>query len=137
MSDPQYKDIDLIKKLIKEAQHSYIIAASAVGNRPEINLVLAKYADVVDSMVNYMDDRNDQFHDILPIQTDLYELIVRPLKITHDSIKHFLSPEKEKLFDPQVEKDPIVMKNKLIKSINDMIDVGNFNFQKISSYEEA
>lgn len=141
------KNIRIFKDLVQEAQHSYAIAAASAGNDPRINLVLAKWPDVADSLLEFIEHMDTAYY--IPgerdkatdkVISDLAHLICAPiakiaaalsLQMKEDENLPYMEKINKLLKIDTWHENPVRIKNSFISVINEMIDVGKLDFRKI------
>ncbi len=70
-------EIEKIRGLSQEAQHSYMCAASIVGLDTILNKVLLKWSDIIESILNFEEDNTKETFDT--IISDIAPLIYAPI----------------------------------------------------------
>lgn len=132
-------NIQKFRNLLLEAQHSYIIAASMVGNDSRVNRVLAKWPDLTDALLDYFEsDSKDGYDKVI---SDLGTLVCHPMAIISLAMVPQLVKDDQNSYMEKISKigpalwssDPIRSKNKLIALINQMIDRGKVKCDKITA----
>lgn len=118
--------IDEINRLTMEAKHSFIVACT-ITNDPKINLILAKWPDVIDSIMEYL--RNESNMGWSRVVSDIAPIIFQPIGAIAEGFIQIL--EKNKITNQYKNEyseimksyytDPVEVKVKMIELVNKLI----------------
>jgi hypothetical protein len=146
------RNIRIFKDLVREAKHSYMVAAASAGNDPRVNLVLAKWPDVTDSLLEFIEHTDTAYY--IPgerdkatdkVIGDLAHIICAPLakiaaglsmQLEEDQAIPYMEKINKLLSVDTWPENPIKIKNGFISVINEMIDVGKLEYRKIEPIDK-